>query len=61
MVSVTRKQMIEALTHYELRLLIDNPDNLSEITEFFSNGGFDIYTDKSLKDQYKRKCLTEEA
>lgn len=50
----TRQEMIDALTHYEFQWLLDNPDYLSEVTEFFSNGGFYIYTDESLIAQYER-------
>jgi len=56
----TRQEMINALTHYELQWLIDNPEFLAEVTEFFSNGGFDKSSDESLNTQYQRNCTTEE-
>jgi hypothetical protein len=53
----TRQEMINALTHYEFQWLIDNPDYLSQVTEFFSNGGFNNYTDESLTVHYERTIV----
>jgi hypothetical protein len=35
-----KKTMIEKLTQHELVFLLENPDQLSEVTKFFTNGGF---------------------
>jgi hypothetical protein len=55
----TRQEMINALTHYELQWLIDNPEFLPEVTEFFSNGGFDNVNIDDLKAVYSLKIMEE--
>lgn len=43
-----REQMIKDLTKFELEYFSDNFELLGELTVFFSNGGFNSYTDEAL-------------
>ena len=49
-----RQKMIESLTEYELGWLLDNSDkhSLAEMSEFFSKGGFNIWTNEELEAKY---------
>lgn len=49
-----RKEMIEALVTYELEWLHANFDKhaLTQVAEFFTNGGFSSWTDKALQEKY---------
>jgi hypothetical protein len=53
----TREQMIAVLTHDEMQFLVENPDkhNVTEITDFFAKGGFNIYSDEQLNEVYDLK------
>jgi hypothetical protein len=51
---ITREEKIRELTDNELRWLIGSPDNLEDVTQFFVAGGFFVYTDDALNDQYTR-------
>ena len=51
---ITREEKIRELTDNELRWLIGSPENLDDVTQFFVNGGFTVYTDDALNDQYTR-------
>jgi hypothetical protein len=57
---LTAAQMILALTHYELEWVIDNPDQLADVAEFFANGGFANVNADDLESVYNLK-LGEEA
>ena len=46
---MTREQMIEALTRFELEYLLDNPELLKDNARFFSKGGFSTQTDQELR------------
>lgn len=50
---MTREEKLFALTKYELAFLIESPDWLEDASKFFSEGGFSIYTDEQLNQQYK--------
>lgn len=50
----TREEKIRELTDNELRWLIGSPENLDDVTQFFVSGGFTVYTDDALNDQYTR-------
>jgi hypothetical protein len=56
---MTRQQMIEALTLFELQYLLDNPDLLKGNAEFFANGGFNNRTDDELREQCKDNVWLE--
>lgn len=51
---MNRKQMIEELTMFELEYLLSNDDKhtLSEVTDFFAEGGFNRWTDEKLEVKY---------
>ncbi len=51
---MNRKQLIEELTCYELKWFLDNYDKhaLTELTEFFSTGGFITWDDDKLQRKY---------
>jgi len=49
---MTREQMIKALTTYELQWLVDNPEHLQGVAEFFAGGGFRAWSDAQLE----KKC-----
>jgi hypothetical protein len=51
---MTRKDMILALTRYELAWVIDNPEHKNRAAEFFAQGGFSNLTDEGLK-----KCIDD--
>jgi len=51
----TRQEMVNALTAYELKFLIDNPECLPDVAEFFANGGFDNVNIDDLEDVYTKK------
>lgn len=51
---LSRKQFIEDLTTYELEYLVSNFDKhtLTEVSEFFANGGFAQWTDAQLVEKH---------
>lgn len=49
----TREQKILALTKNELIFLIDSPERLKDISEFFASGGYINYTDDELNERYQ--------
>ncbi len=53
----TRQEMVNALTAYELKFLIDNPECLPDVAEFFANGGFDNVTEADLQEVYQMKIV----
>lgn len=54
-----REKMILELTRFELEYLMDNPDLLTSVAEFFAEGGYDNYTDEQLKESYKDNIWVE--
>ena len=50
---MTRNELINALTHYEIEWVIDNPEYLNDVAEFFANGGFHKSSDESLQKKYQ--------
>jgi len=54
--TVTKKQMIEELTYYELEYLVNNHDEhlIQEVADFFAKGGFSVYPDHMLKNKYDK-------
>ena len=57
---MTRDQMIQALTKYELQYLIDNPELLGDMTDFFVNGGFQNVNIDDLEDAYNDRILNKD-
>ena len=50
---MNRKELIHALTKYELVWFIDNGEPyVEEISEFFANGGFAYWSNEELQTQY---------
>ena len=47
---IDRKQMILALTRYELQYIQDNPEYLQDVAVFFAEGGFNNHTNAQLID-----------
>lgn len=45
---MTRAEKIMALTNYELVFLIESPEQLETVSEFFAKGGFNAWTDEQL-------------
>lgn len=45
---MTREEKILALTNYELVFLIESPEHLDGVSEFFAKGGFNAKTDEEL-------------
>jgi hypothetical protein len=58
--SENRTEMVAALVRKELDWLVENPteENIQDATFFFSQGGFDNYSDQDIKEQFD---MTEEA
>lgn len=53
----TREEKIFVLTQNEIDWFLGDGEELNlvqEVTEFFAKGGFTIYTDEELNDQYNR-------
>jgi hypothetical protein len=55
-VKVTRQEMIEALTRYELAWIgsgnATTKDLMDDCVKFFSKGGFNVWTNEKLLDFY---------
>ena len=56
---MNKEQMVLSLVQYELKYLLDNPDNLDDVAIFFANGGFINLTLEQLKEEYKDNCWLE--
>lgn len=50
---MTREQKILALTKNELVFLIESPEWLKDVSEFFAEGGFTKMSDQEINDYYK--------
>jgi hypothetical protein len=53
----SREEMIKALTKFELDYMLGYPALVNDLTDFFSSGGFNNYTDEGLKELYNDKIL----
>ena len=53
----TREDMIKALTKFELDYMLGYPALVNDLTDFFSSGGFNNYTDEGLRELYNDKIL----
>ena len=54
---MTREEKIFVLTQNEIDWFLGNGVELNlvqDVTEFFAKGGFTIYTDEAINDQYDR-------
>ena len=47
---MTREQMIEALTLFELQYMMDYPESVKDVARFFARGGFATNTDQELRE-----------
>ena len=54
---MTRKEMIEALTLFELQFLFGSPEYLEDVASFFADGGFGKSTDEELLDACIHKAI----
>jgi len=55
----TRKEMILALTKFELQYFLDNPEWLEDNAIFFANGGFNNHTNEQLIKQCRENVWIE--
>jgi hypothetical protein len=53
----SREEMVKELTKFELEYMIGYPALVNDLTDFFSGGGFNNYTDEGLKELYNDKIL----
>jgi hypothetical protein len=58
---MTRKDMIFALTRYEIEWVFDNSEYFDEVVDFFASGGFNKYNNEILQKLYELKCVEVEA
>lgn len=49
---ITREEMIKSLIKNELNWLIQNPEFVDDVSEFFIKGGFNHLDDDHLKNHY---------
>ena len=56
---MTRKEMIEALTLFELQYMLDYPDSVKDVARFFAEGGFGTRTDEELRETCKDNVWVE--
>jgi hypothetical protein len=59
----TRQEMIEALTHYDLKWLVSGnattKDLMNDCVKFFATGGYSVWSDETLLEFYNE--LQEDA
>jgi len=55
----SRREMIKALTKYELEFISGHPEYFDHTAGFFADGGFNSYDDDQLKKQYVLKIEEE--
>jgi len=64
-VKVTRQEMIEALTRYDLNWLASGnattKDLMDDCVGFFAKGGFSVWADKKLVQLYEEVIASEDA
>lgn len=64
-VKVTRQEMIEALTRYDLNWLVSGnattKDLMDDCVRFFAEGGFTTWTDQRLAHLYSEVIAPEDA
>lgn len=53
----SREEMVKELTKFELEYMLGYPALVNDLTDFFSRGGFNNYTDEGLKELYNDKIL----
>jgi hypothetical protein len=49
---MNNEEMLKALIKNELLFLIDNPDALGEIVDFFAKGGFSTWPAETIQREY---------
>lgn len=52
---MNREKMVKELTEMELRFLLDNPDQIDQVTAFFVGGGYDQLSDAGLQKAWDLK------
>lgn len=57
---MTRKDMIEKLTKHELTYLLENPDTLDSVVEFFMTGGYHAMPDVNLLNHFEHFFADQE-
>jgi hypothetical protein len=56
---MTRQEMIEALTLFELQYMMDYPESVKDVAKFFAEGGFNNRTDAELRESCKDNVWVE--
>jgi hypothetical protein len=54
MVLITRKQLLFDLTKHELEYTLANPEISEDVIVFMSEGGFNVYTDVELLNEWRQ-------
>lgn len=57
---MNRDEIIEHLTEYELKWLIENPTKVKEVAVFFAGGGFHNQSDSELQKTYSWQAPEKE-
>lgn len=52
---MTRQEMIRKMNRHELEFLISDPGYLEIVTNFFTEGGYTVYSDEQLTNLWKTK------
>ena len=60
-IKITRQEMIEALTRYELEFIASGnaTNDLDDCVRFFVNGGFNAWSDNQLVRKYREDIAQE--
>ena len=55
-----REAMVEALVRKEIEWLVGDPthENINDAVQFFTQGGFSVYTDQDIKEQFDHMVTT---
>jgi len=58
---MNRKELISALTRYEIQWFLDQDDQsyVGEMAEFFADGGFNTWTTEDLQEKYDLQIAEE--
>jgi hypothetical protein len=55
-----RDAMVEALVRKEIEWIVGDPtpENINDAVQFFTQGGFGVYSDEDIKEQFERMVTT---
>jgi hypothetical protein len=53
---ISREKMVQALVQNDIDWVVGDPtyENVQQIVRFFTNGGFDNYTDSAIEEMYNK-------